>query len=313
MVQKIRFSAQWVLPTIIGMCLLALFVFVHGTSAITRIPDPSPMPGSFGLAATKTQPAPTQGATISTPGNGSSFTTSPITVNGICPTGLLVQVYDNGVMAGAVMCTNGSFSLQISLFPGANELTAIVYDDLGQAGPTSNTVTVTYTDTSFSAFGQSMTLTSSYGRRSAAANSQLDWPLQLSGGTGPYAFSIDWGDGTPAQLKSQALAGVITISHTYKKAGIYQVSIRVTDKNGLSAFLQVIAVANGKVDTATAAQSSGNDKTTTVAPPKILWIPIIVLLLLLPTSYWLGRHSELVILRNKMLHDRDKYEKEQKR
>lgn len=272
------------------------------------------MPGSFGLAATKTQAPPTQGATISTPGNGSSFNNSPITVTGICPTGLLVQVYNNGVMVGAVVCTNGSFSLQVSLFPGKNDLSVTVYDDLGQAGPSSNTVTVTYTDTSFSAFGQSITLTSSYGRRSAAANSQLDWPLQLSGGTSPYAFSIDWGDGTPSQLKSQALAGLVTISHTYKKAGIYQVNIRVTDKNGLSAFLQVIAVANGKVDsstTPTTPNTSGN--TAATKPPQILWIPIIVLLLLLPTSYWLGRRSELIIIRNKMLHDRDKYEKEQKR
>ena len=313
MVQKIRFSAQWAFLAIAGGCLLALFVFVNSSHAINQLPIPSPKPGSFGLAATKTQPAPTQGATIGTPGNGASFNTSPITVNGICPTGLLVQVYDNGVMVGSVMCVNGSYSLQISLFPGTNELTVIVYDDLGQAGPTSNTVTVTYTDTSFSAFGQSITLTSSYGRRSAAANSQLDWPLQLSGGTGPYAFSIDWGDGTPAQLKSQALAGVVTISHTYKKAGIYQVNIRVTDKNGLTAFLQVIAVANGKVDGSTTPNTPNTGNTTTAKPPQILWIPIIVLLLLLPTSYWLGRRSELIIIRNKMLHDRDKYEKEQKR
>lgn len=315
MVQKIRFSAQWVFLAFTGTCLLALSLFAQSAHAITQIPTPPPSPGSFGIAATKTQAPPTQGATIGTPGNGASFNTSPITVNGICPTGLLVQVYDNGVMVGSVMCVNGSYSLQISLFPGTNELTVIVYDDLGQAGPTSNTVTVTYTDTNFSAFGTSITLTSSYGRRSAAANSQLDWPLQLSGGTGPYAFSIDWGDGTPSQLKSQALAGLVTISHAYKKAGIYQVNIRVTDKNGLSAFLQVIAVANGKVDTSTAAQSSGNDvnKTASAKPPQILWIPIIVLLLLLPTSYWLGRRSELIIIRNKMLHDRDKYEKEQKR
>lgn len=314
MVQKIHFSAQWAFLTLVGTCLLALFVFAYSAHAINQIPTPPPSPGSFGIAATKTQAPPTQGATISTPGNGSSFTNSPITVNGICPTGLLVQVYDNGVMVGSVMCTNGSFSLQVSLFPGTNELLVTVYDDLGQAGPSSNTVTVTYTDTRFSAFGTSITLTSSYGRRSAAANSQLDWPLQLSGGTGPYAFSIDWGDGTPSELKSQAVAGVVTISHVYKKAGIYQVNIRVTDKNGLSAFLQVIAVANGKVDGTTAAQSTDNtDKTAATKPPQILWIPIIVLLLLLPTSYWLGRRSELIILRNKMLHDRDKYEKEQER
>jgi len=311
MARMIRFSAQWALPTLVGMCLLALFVVVRPAAAINQIPTPTPIPGSYGLEATKTQPPPTQAATISTPGNGASFTTSPITVTGICQTGLLVEVYDNGVMVGSVMCVSGSFSLQVSLFAGTNELTAIVYDDIGQAGPTSNSVTVTYTDTHLTAFGALVTLTSSYGRRSAAVGSQLDWPLQLSGGTGPYAFSIDWGDGTPTQLKSQALAGVVTISHVYSKAGIYQVNIKVTDVNGVSAFLQVIAVANGQVDN-TSKASSPSGTTVKTQPPKILWIPTIVLLILLLPTYWLGRRSQLVSIRNKMLKERDDYEKEQK-
>jgi hypothetical protein len=304
MIQNIRHSAQWVLPIIVGMLLLALFVFVKPTSAITQIPTPPPQPGSYGLEATKTQPPPTTGATITTPGNGASFTTSPTTVTGICPDGLLVQVYDNGVMAGSVMCAGGSFTLQISLFAGTNELSAIVYDELEQAGPTSNITTVTYTDTHFTAFGALVTLTSSYGRRSTPAGSQLDWPLQLSGGSGPYAFSIDWGDGTPSELKSQSLAGLVTISHVYKKAGIYQVNIKVTDANGVSAFLQVVAVGSGKVDS-TAAPT---DKADTSATTKILWIPAVIALILLAPTYWLGRRSQIVSLRNKMLKERDNYE-----
>jgi len=301
MEQKIHLSAQWVLPVIIGSCLLALFVFVRPTSAINAIPTPEPKPGSYGLEATKTQPAPTQGATITTPGNGASFSTSPITVNGICPTDLLVQVYNNNVMVGAVMCTNGSFSVQVSLFAGTNELSAIVYDTLDQAGPVSNIVTVNYSDTNFSAFGALITLTSSYGRRSAAAGTDLGWPLQLSGGTGPYAFSLDWGDGTPTELKSQSLAGVVSIAHTYKRAGIYQANIKVTDANGVSAFLQVIAVSNGKVDTSTETASTSGD----TAKPQVLWVPAAVSLILLPPAFWLGRRSQIVSLRNKMLKERN--------
>ena len=108
MVGKLQISAQWALPVIIGSCLLALFVFVRPTAAINALPTPDPKPGSYGLEATKTQAPPVVGATITTPGNGASFSTSPITVNGICPTDLLVEVYNNNVMVGAVMCTNGS-------------------------------------------------------------------------------------------------------------------------------------------------------------------------------------------------------------
>jgi hypothetical protein len=304
MVHTIRLSAQWALPVSIGVCLLALFVLIRPAAALTPLPTPDPKPGSFGLEATKTQPAPTQGATITTPGNGASFATSPITVNGICQTDLLVQVYDNGVMVGSVMCKGGSFSLQVSLFAGTNELTAIVYDDLEQAGPVSNSVTVTYTDTSFKAFGASITLTSSYGRRSAPTGTQLSWPLQLSGGTGPYAFSIDWGDGSAAELKSQALAGVVTIAHMYKQAGVYQVNIKVTDVNGVSAFLQVVALASGKVDGTT---SSTVTKPDTTVSTKVLWIPALVALASLIPTFWLGRRSQIVSLRNKMLKERDTF------
>lgn len=291
---------------------LGALVSALPAAALTPLPIPDPKAGSYGLAATKTQPAPTTGATITTPGNGSAFSTSPITVTGICPSGLLVQVSDNGVMVGAVMCTNGSFSLQIGLFPGTNELSANVYDEIYQTGPASNTVTVSYTDTHFNPFGAAMTLTSSYGRRSSSANSPLDWPLQLSGGAGPYAFSLDWGDGSAGELKSQPLAGLITTSHTYKKAGIYQVNVRVTDVNGVSAFLQLVAVANGKVDAASASSTGASTTNGQSQATKtiVLWIPAASALLLLPVTYWIGRRSQLISLRGKLMKERDQYEKE---
>lgn len=279
----------------VGVCLLALVV-THSAEALTPIPTPSPKPGSFGIEATKPQPPPTQGATITTPGNGASFSTSPITVSGICPSGLLVQVLNNGVMVGAVMCQNGSFTLEVSLFVGTNELSAIVYDDLEQAGPTSNIVTVSYTNTNFTSFGALITLTSAYGRRSAAAGSELQWPLQLSGGTGPYAFSIDWGDGSKLELKSQSVAGLVTIMHTYKKAGIYQINVRVTDVNGVSAFLQIIAVSSGQVEAPV-----GKDVKKGELRVIVIWIPAVVTLLLLGPAYWLGRRSQIISLRKKML------------
>lgn len=309
MIQKARnIRAQWVLPAI-GTYLLALCFFAQPVGAITPLPTPDPKPGAFGLVATKTQEPPTQGATITTPGNGASYTNSPVTVSGICPNDLLVQVYNNNVMVGAVMCTNNSFSVQVSLFPGTNELTAVVFDNLEQAGPTSNTISVNYTDTRFTAFGQLITLTSSYGRRSAPAGTELTWPLQLTGGTGPYAFSIDWGDGSSAELKSQSLSGLVTLNHAYKKAGIYQVNVRVTDANGVSAFLQLIAVASGKVEEVVGAGVTGAPDTPGTRTI-ILWIPAAITFLLLPLTFWLGRRSQLVSLHNKMLKERDAYQEE---
>ena len=304
MIQKMHDNIGRLLLGLVGACMLALLGFVHITFALTPLPTPEPKPGAYGLEATKKKAPPSRGATITTPGNGASFSTSPITVNGICPNGLLVQVYNNGVMVGAVMCENGSFSVQVSLFAGTNELTAEVYDEVDQKGPASNKVTVNYRDTDLAAFGDLVTLTSSFGRRSAAAGTTLNWPLQLSGGAGPYAFSIDWGDGTKPELKSQATAGVVTIDHVYKNAGIYRVNVTVTDTNGASAFLQLIAVANGEVN-ATAATTNSGDQPPVVT--RVMWVPAAIALALLVPTYWIGRRSQLVSLRNKMIKDRDAY------
>jgi hypothetical protein len=266
------------------------------------IPDPPPGVGSYGLEATKRQAPPTTAATIVTPGNGGSFTTTPITVSGLCTPDLLVQIYNNGAMVGAIDCKSGSFALQISLFTGQNDLTAIQYDYLGQASPVSNTVTVSFNNASFTAFGTLITLTSNYGRRAADPGATLTWPLLLSGGTGPYAFSIDWGDGSKPDLKSQALAGEVDTAHVYSRAGIYHVTVRVTDVNGVTAFIQLVAIANGKP-----AQSTEPAKTKTVVITKVVWIPAVVCLLLLIPTYWLGRRSELVTLHRQLEKDMQNY------
>ena len=285
-----------------GLALLVtILFFVSSAHALTPIPTPDPKPGSFGVEATKVKDPPTRGATIAVPGSGASFSTSPITVSGTCPADLLVQIYNNNVMVGSVMCTNGSFSIQVGLFSGVNELSAIVYDELDQPGPVSNIATVNYTDTRFTAFGQLMTLTSTYGRRSAPTNTQLAWPMQLSGGTGPYAFSIDWGDGSKAELKSQSLAGLVSLAHVYKKAGIYSVNVLVTDANQVSAFLQVIAVSSGQVEPEATTETV--DATRTI----ILWVPAAIALALLIPAFWLGRRSQVISIRKKMLKERDSY------
>ncbi|HEY1085818.1 MAG TPA: hypothetical protein VGE34_03790 [Candidatus Saccharimonadales bacterium] len=304
MIQMIHQPVRKGLLAIFGMAVGALVLGSMDASALTPIPTPDPKPGSYGIEATKTKAPPSRGARITVPANGSSPAKSPITVRGICPNDLLVQVYNNGVMVGAVMCKSGSFSVEVSLFSGKNELTALVYDELNQAGPKSNTVTVNFKDTSFAEFGQQLTLTSAYGRRSAAAGSDLNWPLQLSGGTGPYAFSIDWGDNGKPELKSQSIAGVVSLAHAYNRAGIYRVNVTATDVNGVTAFLQVIAVSNGKVaEEAKTAEKEANSSTE-----KVLWVPSLAAFILLLPSYWLGRRSQVVSLRSKMLKERDAYQ-----
>lgn len=284
--------------------LVAAVSLCTGSAYATSPFPPETSKGSIGIQGEISTAAPTRGATIATPGNGANFTTIPVSVTGICPTGLLVKVFDNNVFVGSTYCQGGSYSISVDLFSGQNDLVAIVYDALDQAGPDSNTVTVNYTDAQFLTFGTNVQLTSNYAERGAQPNTELDWPVILSGGTSPYAVSIDWGDGSPTTLMSQNDVGTLALAHTYTSAGIYEVIVKAADKNGGEAFLQLVADSTGAAQSNNKPTSSGSTVIT-----KVVWWPAAVLLPLFFAVYWIGRRAELFALRKALDKTRDEEDK----
>jgi hypothetical protein len=257
--------------------------------------------GSVGIQGTITSTPPTRAATIAVPANGAVFTNVPITVSGLCPANTLVKIFSNNVFVGSVFCANGSYSLQVNLFSGQNDLVARVYDALDQAGPDSNTVIVTFNDGQFAQFGTHVQLSSIYAQRGAPPGQELTWPILLTGGTGPYAISVDWGDGSSAQLFSQPTTGTITLKHTYRNAGIYKVVVKATDKNGGTAFLQLVGQATGAGQNSTKKDGDGE----AVIRTKVLWWPAVAMVPLIFAAFWIGRRHELFSLRRQLEKSRD--------
>lgn len=283
-------------------CALMLFgvIVVHGTaSAANQFPDQQAS-GSVGLQGTITTAAPTRGATITTPSSGAVFTTVPVTVSGLCPDQVLVKIFSNNVFVGSTLCNNGSYSVQVDLFSGQNDLVARVYDALDQAGPDSNIVNVTFNDAQFAQFGTRVSLSSVYAERGAPPGQELEWPILLSGGVGPYAISIDWGDGSPSTLFSQDTAGSFTIKHTYKNAGIYKVVVKATDKNGTTAFLQLVGQATGSGQKNDTKGQSG-----ALVRVEVLWWPALLMVPLIIASFWVGRRHELFTIKKQLQKSRD--------
>lgn len=290
----------------LSVLVISTLILLFGITSQTHVyAGPPPFPpetssGSVGIQGEISTAPPSRGATIAVPSSGGVYNSIPVAVTGVCQSGLLVKVFSNNVFIGSTICSNGSFSIQVDIFSGQNDIVAIVYDSLDQPGPISNAVTVTYNDAQFLQFGTHVSLTSNYAERGAQPNTELDWPVILSGGTGPYAISVDWGDGSPATLISQSNEGTVNLSHTYKSSGIYEVIVQAADKNGTEAFLQLTAVATGS------SQSNNKPGTgNTIIVTKVIWWPAAVLLPLLLVVYWIGRRSELFSIRKQLERTRD--------
>lgn len=281
-----------------GLVISVLAICAVVMPALVSAQSPNPQDGAIGVQGKLSSPPPTTGATIAVPTNGQGFSNLPITVSGICPNDLLVKIFKNNVFAGSVMCNNGSYSIQIDLFNGQNELVARVYDALDQAGPDSNTVTVIYTDPRQGTASR-VSLTSNFAKRGANPGQTLVWPIIVSGGEGPYAISVDWGDGKTPDLISQPFPGTMDIKHVYDSPGIYNIIIKATDKNGGIAFLQLVGVANGPLSQDNGGEGDGGIGLTS-PQTRILWQPAAIMIPLIISTFWLGKKYELQVLKKKI-------------
>jgi hypothetical protein len=265
------------------MILLCVGVFLLSwTNFVTADgPYPGPVTNSYTVHASVPGPPPSQPATIESPADAATFTTTPITVTGSCPQNTYETLYRNGAFSGVALCDDtGSYQLQMDLFAGTNQIQARDFSLTDVPGPISNIVSVTYTpptpppgsSSSSSGSSASSSSTTTSGNSSSATNTggpvapseplifktnftyqgqytgtAATWQLDIEGGTAPYAISVDWGDGSHS-LISQPHAGLFSIDHTYKKAGGYKgsyvIKFSASDANGTQAFLQLLAIVN---------------------------------------------------------------------
>jgi hypothetical protein len=257
-VVKVVLQLLFAALVLVGTSLLAL-----PASAATITKD-----GSVQVAGTVPGPPPATPPTIDVPTNGSSFDQKNITVSGTCIAGLVVKVYRNGVFAGSALCGgDGRYSMQIDLVLKRNDLVAYQCDSSNQASPPSNLVSVTYelpvppTTPPSSGGGSSAPVPApaspgtpanqliiyyDYTLQGIFKGQTFTFPVQFTGGVGPYAVSIDWGDGTTNVFSRPDITPFST-QHAYAKPGTYVVKVRVADSQGQQAYLQLVIIVNGPV------------------------------------------------------------------
>ncbi|HET8709355.1 MAG TPA: hypothetical protein VFL85_03680 [Candidatus Saccharimonadales bacterium] len=282
-----------------ALMLLLLVVGFALTICTVSAASPGPQAGSIGLTGEMPGKPPTTAATIDHPAAGQHFSTSPVTISGTCPPKTLVEVYKNDIFAGSTACSDsGTYSLDIDLLIGKNKLIARVYDALNQPGPDSNAIIVYYDAlppqaeslTPLNLVGSQLLLNTDAVFRGSFPGQDMHIPVDIIGGTPPYAVNFQWGD-TTNKIVSRSNNITFTTSHTYQKAGIYQITLQGTDAHGRVAFLTVAAIINGQPDVAL---TSGNTK-----PPMnkllMLW-PLYTCAIAMVISFWLGERREKHIL-----------------
>src|SRR4051812_22555348 len=94
--QPAKISGLKNLLVLFGLSLAGFLCIASPSSAVLQQQS-----GSTGVEGLINGPPPTQAPTITVPGSGQTFSNIPITVSGLCPKGLLVEVFKNGVFSGS--------------------------------------------------------------------------------------------------------------------------------------------------------------------------------------------------------------------
>lgn len=286
------------LPLGVLLLVVGLLLGVYTSYAAS----PGPEAGSIGLSGIVPGKPPTVAPTIDTPREGARFSTTPVTVTGSCPKGTLVELFKNNIFAGSIPCLDtGRYSIEIDLLIGANILLARVYDDLNQAGPDSNKPTVFYDAlpaqagplTSLDFGGAQMLLNTDAVFRGVFPNQEMNMPIDILGGTPPYAINVQWGDSTN-KMVPRANNQSFTVGHIYTRPGTYQISIQGSDANGRVAFMTVAAIVNGQ-PSVVGSSDEPVVSTGTMARLLTLW-PLYTSMVAIAISFWLGERREKYVL-----------------
>jgi Ca2+-binding RTX toxin-like protein len=182
------------------------------------------------LAPAVTITAPTAGASVST---GTSLTArASFTDPGTADTHTCTIAWGDGTTTtGTVSESGGAGTCTASrayTAAGSYTITIKVTDNAGASASAGVAITVVKATPLAATAGPSQTTT-----EGAATTFNLG---SVSGGTGPYTVTVNWGDGTTATTFTASSAGALSAAHTYvnDRSTPYSVSVTVKDATGAS-------------------------------------------------------------------------------
>lgn len=281
---------------------LGFVVLVVGVVMAAVSPPVKAGPNDINVGANVLTSAPT----IIAPNDGQHFAQPAVSVSGGCVQDVVVEVFKNNVFAGSAVCSAaGTYSMQIDLFAGRNSLVARHYRP-GPVSPDSNSVAAYYdrpappASSGHAAISDQVSAPAQFliqadeGYMGSVQGAEVSWPITLTGGNTPYAVSIDWGEGE-SEVVNLPTSGTHTFKHTYQSAGRYKVIVKAQDSDGQSALLQLTAIVQTPVTTASTGQSTKSPEGSLV----FLW-PLYAALAFILVSFWLGERYEQWFIKRRL-------------
>lgn len=137
-------------------------------------------------------------------------------------------------------------------------------------------------------------IVSDYEYQAHREDQAFTWEVGVSGGTPPYTFIIDWGDGSTERI-TRLDRTAFTLSHGYASPVSleknYVILITATDAKGKKATFQLTAAVKGSI-----VPVSGGQNTTTALMDGLkrwLWVvwPVYIGVVLMALSFWIGERE----------------------
>jgi hypothetical protein len=283
------------------LATLPLLTIGHG---IARAAATDPVQARMTTYAVVPGPAPKTAAAINNLSAGQVFRdSSPVTLSGTCSNDALLKIYKNSILAGVAFCDNGSFSLQIDLFNGSNNVVIRSFNANNIEGPAPVPLQVRRVLPEFEAtktinsVKNPFIITSSVSYQGVKEGESVSLPLTIKGGSAPYAISIGWGDGK-TDLISRRKPGTFTVAHTYDHAGpayhsSYNITVTGSDEKGNKTFLQMPTIVSGDNAGIAGAVRAGYNWSQTI---RYAWQAIGTTTLGI-AIFWVGAHRHLFTFR----------------
>ena len=298
--------------------LLVVGLFLYASENISRSQQMTDN-GTTLVGAIVSGPAPTVGTKIITPKNGLNIVDQEtIEVTGTCSKNTFVVIQDNNKLVGSTVCTDaGIFMLQIQLQSGKNVLSALNYDNLNQSGPDTPTVTIYVTKTNIPVevpapiLPNNPSIIPGVDSGLSDCNDYKAGELSIGGeprvaivclprlfgpkiqqvlgfivwgGAPPYAVNIDWGNNSEGELLSMPTQGYRTKTFSYAIPGIYNVVLKLKDKDNKTAIVQAAVQVNGETKTPFAAFTDDILHTSWFKTP----VPLYLVAVAITLGFWGG-------------------------